>query len=154
MNSMELVSKFSANNTKPITVPTQFLTNDGLDDGTISRGEPVLHPERQDCPGTKAGTNFLEKGGMGAVNTIFQKVIVMSLWDDHDANMLWLDSTYPPDATPDMKGAFRGHCDITSSVPADVEGNVPDSKLNFADIKCGKTGTTIETSTVIRLSLM
>ena len=24
-------------------------------------------------------------------------VLVMSLWDDHDANMLWLDSNYPLD---------------------------------------------------------
>ena len=24
-------------------------------------------------------------------------VLVMSLWDDHDANMLWLDSDYPLD---------------------------------------------------------
>ena len=24
-------------------------------------------------------------------------VLVMSLWDDHAANMLWLDSDYPPD---------------------------------------------------------
>jgi cellulose 1,4-beta-cellobiosidase len=22
-------------------------------------------------------------------------VLVMSIWDDHDANMLWLDSDYP-----------------------------------------------------------
>ena len=25
-------------------------------------------------------------------------VLVMSLWDDHDARMLWLDSKYPVDA--------------------------------------------------------
>ena len=24
-------------------------------------------------------------------------VLVMSLWDDHDVNMLWLDSDYPLD---------------------------------------------------------
>lgn len=24
-------------------------------------------------------------------------VLVMSIWDDHEANMLWLDSTYPTD---------------------------------------------------------
>merc|ERR1711865_262310 len=99
---------------------------------------------------TKDGTNFLEKGGMGAVDTIFQKggVLVMSLWDDHYANMLWLDSTFPIEATPDMKGAFRGPCDVTSGVPADVEENVPDSKVTFSDIKYGKIGTTIETSSV------
>merc|ERR1719334_1350909 len=27
-------------------------------------------------------------------------VLVMSMWDDHDANMLWLDSDYPLDKDP------------------------------------------------------
>ena len=167
-------SKFSVDSSKPITVTTQFLTNDGTDDGTISEvkqfytqnGKTIQHPHYtingkkhqtisdEMCADwvadTKDGTNFLEKGGMGAVDTIFQKggVLVMSLWDDHFANMLWLDSTFPIDATPDMKGAFRGPCDVTTGVPADVEENVPDSKVTFSDIKYGKIGTTIETSSV------
>ena len=27
-------------------------------------------------------------------------VLVMSLWDDHNSNMLWLDSNYPTNAMP------------------------------------------------------
>ena len=27
-------------------------------------------------------------------------VLVMSLWDDHEVNMLWLDSTYPATVSP------------------------------------------------------
>merc|ERR1711939_809275 len=47
------------------------------------------------------GTNFLEKGGMDAIDKALQAgvVLVMSLWDDHEANMLWLASTYPVDST-------------------------------------------------------
>jgi len=47
---------------------------------------------------TKDGTNPLEKGAMKAVDAVFKNVIVlvMSLWDDYYANMLWLDSKYPP----------------------------------------------------------
>jgi len=35
VDSSKLVSKFSVDISKPITVTTQFLTNDGTDDGTI-----------------------------------------------------------------------------------------------------------------------
>ena len=31
-------------------------------------------------------------------------VLVMSLWDDHDVNMLWLDSDYPLDKDPSEPG--------------------------------------------------
>merc|ERR1711976_781215 len=86
---------------------------------------------------TKDGTNFLEKGGMGAVDTVFKNgaVLVMSLWDDHYANMLWLDSTYPVDQDAACRagkgdpGTCRGSCAITTGVPADVEKDVPNATI-------------------------
>merc|ERR1712157_491628 len=54
-------------------------------------------------------------------------VLVMSLWDDHYANMLWLDSTYPVDSTD--PGAARGTCSTDSGVPADVEKEQADSSV-------------------------
>lgn len=42
-------------------------------------------------------------------------VLVMSIWDDHDADMLWLDSTYPKHKT--TPGGPRGSCPITSGDP-------------------------------------
>merc|ERR1712080_607896 len=82
---------------------------------------------------TQDGTNFLQKGGLGAVDKAFEDgvVLVMSLWDDHYANMLWLDSTYPVDADKSIPGAYRGHCSVTSGVPADVESKHPDAKVTF-----------------------
>merc|ERR1712046_142116 len=74
---------------------------------------------------TQDGTNFLEKG----------VVLVMSLWDDHEANMLWLDSTYPKDAT--TPGSERGTCAKTSGVPKDVESQQASAKVIFSDIKYG-----------------
>ena len=32
-------------------------------------------------------------------------VLVISLWDDHEAHMLWLDSNYPEDADPSEPGS-------------------------------------------------
>ena len=62
-------------------------------------------------------------------------VLVMSLWDDHAANMLWLDSTYPVDKT--TIGGPRGTCATTSGVPKDVEDQHPHSHVKFSDIKFG-----------------
>lgn len=48
-------------------------------------------------------------------------VLVMSIWDDHEAHMLWLDSTYPTDQTASDPGAKRGPCATSSGDPKDVE---------------------------------
>merc|ERR1712115_499768 len=93
---------------------------------------------------TKDGTNFLEKGGLGQIEKAIDAgvVLVMSLWDDHYANMLWLDSTYPVDSTD--PGAARGTCGTDSGVPADVESKHPDSHVIFSDIKFGPIGSTTD----------
>jgi cellulose 1,4-beta-cellobiosidase len=67
-------------------------------------------------------------------------VLVMSIWDDHDANMLWLDSTYPTDKTG--PGGPRGSCSTSSGVPKDVESQHPDSYVKFSDIKLGELDST------------
>jgi len=79
---------------------------------------------------------------LGAVDKAFQEgvVLVMSLWDDHYANMLWLDSTFPTDGK--QVGSHRGTCPTSSGKPADVEKNQAHSKVIFSDIKFGKIGTT------------
>merc|ERR1719473_2270018 len=69
-------------------------------------------------------------------------VLVMSLWDDHEANMLWLDSTYPKDAT--TPGSVRGSCATTSGVPKDVESEQANAKVTFSDIKYGPIGSTTD----------
>merc|ERR1712004_197584 len=157
---------FQVDSSKPVTVTTQFITNDGTDEGEIvevkqfytQNGHTIEHPmysvngkkhnsiSDEMCADwvadTKDGTNFLEKGGMKAVDTVFKNgaVLVMSLWDDHYANMLWLDSTYPVDVTDCAAnpGACRGNCPVTSGVPADLEKNIPNATVVFSDIKYGK----------------
>lgn len=69
-------------------------------------------------------------------------VLVMSIWDDHAANMLWLDSSYPLDKDPSEPGVMRGNCATTSGVPADVEAQHPDASVTFSNIKFGDLGTT------------
>merc|ERR1712064_213688 len=86
----------------------------------------------------------LEKGGMDSIDKALEAgvVLVMSLWDDHEANMLWLDSTYPVDST--SPGSARGTCPTSSGVPKDVESAQADSKVTFSDIKYGPIGSTTD----------
>jgi cellulose 1,4-beta-cellobiosidase len=87
---------------------------------------------------------FNEFGGMASMGRGMNlgMVLVMSLWDDHYANMLWLDSSYPTDKDPEMPGVARGECDITSGVPADVESASPNAQVIFSNIKFGPIGST------------
>ena len=69
-------------------------------------------------------------------------VLVMSLWDDHEANMLWLDSDYPTDKDPSTPGVARGTCSKDSGKPDDVENQYPNAYVAFSDIKYGAIGST------------
>lgn len=90
-------------------------------------------------------TVFQQKGGMANMAKALANgmVLVMSLWDDHNSNMLWLDSTFPTDKNPDSDlGSGRGECAITSGVPADVEKNSPDATVTYSNIKFGPLNST------------
>jgi len=66
--------------------------------------------------------------------------LVMSIWDDHNSNMLWLDSTYP--ITKTGPGGPRGTCDTSSGVPADVESQSPGASVIYSNIKSGPINST------------
>jgi len=161
-------SDFQIDSTKPIEVTTQFITNDGSDTGKLTEvkqfytqnGKTIEHPNykvngndhstitddycKDWLAETQDGTTFLDKGGLGNMEKAIDAgvVLVMSLWDDHYANMLWLDSTYPVDSTD--ASAARGTCSTSSGVPADVESKAPSSHVIFSDIKFGPIGSTTD----------
>lgn len=64
----------------------------------------------------------------------------MSLWDDHYAQMDWLDGTQPAGST--APGAKRGPCAAGSGDPNYVEKNFPSSKVVYSDIRHGPIGST------------
>ncbi|KAK0650045.1 glycoside hydrolase [Cercophora newfieldiana] len=86
---------------------------------------------------------FEEVGGFSQLNAALQvpMVLVMSIWDDHYSNMLWLDSTYPPEkaGTP---GAERGPCGTETGVPSEVEASIPNAKVIWSNIRFGPIGST------------
>lgn len=166
-------SNYQIDSTKPVTVTTQFITNDGTDHGKLvevkqlysQEGRTIEHPSytvngKQHnsitddfCADwvaiTKDGTNFLEKGGLDAVEKAIDAgvVLVMSLWDDHATNMLWLDSTYPTDGS--QPGSYRGDCSIDSGKPEDVEKDQASATVSFSDIKFGPIGSTTSSAAVV-----
>lgn len=89
-------------------------------------------------------SSFKTLGGLNGMAASLARghVLVMSLWDDHAVNMLWLDSTYPTDST--KLGAARGTCATDSGKPKDVETNSPDATVVFSDIKFGPIGSTFK----------
>ncbi|KAK4158034.1 glycoside hydrolase [Chaetomidium leptoderma] len=151
--------------TKKVTVVTQFYKNSAGQLSEIKRfyvqnGKIIPNSEStipgvagnsitQDwCDRQKAAFgdqgDFNAKGGMLQMGKALEKpmVLVMSIWDDHAVNMLWLDSTFPVDKAG-VPGAERGACATTSGVPAEVEAQVPNSNVAFSNIKFGPIGSTV-----------
>jgi cellulose 1,4-beta-cellobiosidase len=87
---------------------------------------------------------FKDKGGMANMAKALEKgmVLVMSLWDDHYSNMLWLDSTYPTDKDASVPGIGRGECETGSGVPADVESKNADASVIYSNIRYGPLNST------------
>jgi len=98
------------------------------------------------CAATKTAygdqNDFAKKGHMKNMGAAMDRglVLVMSLWDDHEADMLWLDSTYPKDKT--AVGGPRGSCATSSGDPDAVERNSPNANVLYGNIKIGEIGST------------
>ena len=71
-------------------------------------------------------------------------VLILSLWDDHAAHMLWLDSNYPADGDVNQPGVARGPCSIDSGDPVDVENQQANAKVTFSNIGYGPIGSTLK----------
>jgi len=155
--------------TQPFTVVTQFITADGTDDGElveirrifVQNGKVIENSNvnftgispydsisDQYCDDQKTlfgdKNSFKNNGGLSALGNSLSNgvVLVMSLWDDYAAHMLWLDSDYPVDAPTTQPGVSRGTCPTTSGVPSDVESQYPNASVQFSNIKWGDLNST------------
>jgi cellulose 1,4-beta-cellobiosidase len=155
--------------TKPITVVTQFITDDGTENGNlveikrkfVQNGKVFEHP--QDALGGSKTYNslsddmcaahkqvfgdtndFKNKGGMSAMSGQLDKgmVLVMSLWDDHAADMLWLDSTYPKTKT--SLGGPRGSCATSSGDPDSTESKDASAYVEYSNVRFGEIDSTYQ----------
>ncbi|KAL1799481.1 hypothetical protein ACET3X_003518 [Alternaria dauci] len=156
--------KSGVDTSKKMTVVTQFLGSGQLTEIKrfyVQNGKVISNPEPT-IPGMKGNSitqewcntqkevfqeeiyPFNEFGGMASMGRGMNlgMVLVMSLWDDHYANMLWLDSSYPTDQDPAKPGIARGECATSSGVPAEVESSNPNAQVVFSNIKFGPIGST------------
>ncbi|KAJ7594340.1 cellulase CEL7A [Mycena floridula] len=87
---------------------------------------------------------FAQKGGLATMSKAASAgmVLVMSIWDDHAANMLWLDAPYPPTKAASSPGVTRGTCSPSSGAPTDVEANSPNAQVIYSNIRFGPIGST------------
>lgn len=157
------------NTNSKMTVVTKFITADGTDTGRLSaiqrlyvQNGKVIQNSMSNVAGI-AKTNqitdayctaqksvfgdtnsFASRGGMSAMGDAFDKgmVLVMSIWDDYEAQMLWLDAPYPATADRGKPGVARGTCAADSGNPKTVEAQSPGSKVTFSNIKFGSLGST------------
>merc|ERR1712165_38517 len=124
---------------------TQFITADGTDTGElveirrkyVQNGNVIENSvmnidgfEQYDsitedfCQNYKVAFNDYDdhtiKGGLKVMGESLARghVLVMSLWDDHEANMLWLDSNYPQTATPRCPAVPEAPAPRTLAFPA------------------------------------
>jgi len=162
-------SNFLVNTQQKMTVVTQFITAGNSDTGDLTEIRRIYVQNGKVIPNsmstnlrttqynvvndafcaaakTTFGDNndFARKGGMKRMGDAMNDglVLVMSLWDDHAAHMLWLDSNYPTNASASTPGVSRGPCPTTSGVPADVERNFPNANVKFSNVKVGTIGST------------
>ncbi|KAG6832993.1 Exoglucanase [Tephrocybe sp. NHM501043] len=154
---------------KKFTVVTQFISSDGTANGDlaeirrlyIQNGVVIQNSKTavsgmdafdsitdEYCDAQKSAfgdkTQFQAKGGLARMGEAAKNgmVLVLSVWDDHAVNMLWLDSTYPTDANASSPGVARGTCSTNSGAPKDVEANAADSSVTYSNIRFGEIGST------------
>jgi len=70
-------------------------------------------------------------------------VLAISLWDDVDVSMMWLDSWFPRHKDKNTPGVSRGPCEGGStSTPTYVRGKYPDAKVTYTNFAVGCLGCT------------
>jgi cellulose 1,4-beta-cellobiosidase len=159
---------FDVDTSRPFTVVTQFLTDDGTDTGALSEikrfyvqdgrridnsAATVLGASAGDsvtdalCVAQKEKfsdlNDFSKKGGLEKMGEALGRgmVLVLSLWDDSQVNMLWLDSQYPPEKIGEP-GTARGPCSGRDNTPEHLRATVPNAKVSFSQIKVGALDST------------
>jgi cellulose 1,4-beta-cellobiosidase len=158
----------TVNTNSKMTVVTQFITSNNSNTGTLTairriyvQNGKVIQQSTSNVTGVTAtnqisdtfcsqqktafgDTNtFSQKSGMSGMGKAMQNmVLVMSLWDDHTAQMLWLDSDYPLNKSATSPGVARGTCATTSGQPTQIESQSANAQVTFSNIKFGPINST------------
>ncbi|KAI7232458.1 putative endo-beta-1,4-glucanase [Hortaea werneckii] len=140
--------------TKPFTVTTQFLTDDGTASGTLSEIRRLYFQHGQVIKNTVVTSNnrkvdsitdeycnasyeiFEELGGLAQMGEAIGRgmVLAFSIWNDAGQFMNWLDS------------GDSGPCNATEGNPEIIRATNPDTSVKFSEVRWGDIGTTYKKS--------
>lgn len=164
-------SQYAVNTLEKMTLVTQFITDNGTDSGNlveirrfyVQNGQVIHSPEStilgpndtdsitdEFCVAKKTLfgdiDDYQEKGGTVAMGDSLDRgqVLALSLWDDVEVNMLWLDAAFPLDKPVSDPGVKRGDCPGgEQSTPTWLRNNHPDGYVRFHNVAIGEIGSTV-----------
>merc|ERR1719387_1440549 len=100
----------------------------------------------EDSATAYGGNNhFRHLGGLKEMGDSIERghVLAISLWDDIEVAMMWLDSDFPRDKDPSTPVVSRGPCPGgEQSLPKYVRKNFPDATHRYTHFKIGEIGST------------
>jgi cellulose 1,4-beta-cellobiosidase len=158
-------SNFAVNTESAFTVVTQFVTGSSGTLSSINRifvqNGNVIAQASSDVSGVTGNSItqsfcsaektafgdtdvFDQDGGLSGMSSALAEgmVLVLSLWDDDYASMLWLDSDYPTNETASTPGVARGSCSTSSGVPSTIRTQDASSYVTYSNIKFGPINST------------
>merc|ERR1712217_272401 len=170
-------SDFIVDSSKPMTIVTQFITEDGTDNSDLHeirrfyvQDGKVISNSHASILGDKFEGNsitdafcdkqkqvfeddpdFQRKGGLKTMSEALDRgmVLVMSLWDDTTANMLWLDSAMGSGGLQ-KPGVLRGPCSTDTGKPEEMRQKYPTATVSYMNIKYGEINSTFKTGASLK----
>jgi len=162
-------SSFTVDTSKPFSIVTQFITDDGTDNGNLAEVRRLYVQDGKVYNNSKASiagltqdsltdsgcdaqktafgedNDFKTKGSLKAMGGALGRgmVLVLSIWDDGQSHMLWLDSDDPPTKPESTPGVKRGPCATTSGDPSETRNKYGDAYVKYMNFKYGTIGSTI-----------
>lgn len=133
---------------RPFTVTTQFVTDDGTTTGTLAEIRRVYRQDNQTVPSAVASGSggdainatwcaavdgsAAQFGNLATMGEALGRgmVLAFSIWNDVGQFMDWLDE------------GSNGPCNSTEGDPALIEQNSPDTHVVFSSIRWGDIGST------------
>jgi len=151
---------------RPITIVTQFFTEDGTDSGNITEirqmylqdGKVISNP-KPTLPGIATlslsaeycaaelsdfgqANIFQSKGALSEITSAFREgmVLTLSLWEDKSTEMRWLDSVKPMGGS--QPGDKRGRCNASENTVEYIDSHEASAYTKFSKIRYGMIGST------------
>merc|ERR1719235_2758540 len=166
--------KYTVDTSQPLTQIQQFISHNGQDNGDLveirrvwkQNGKVIQNtdaPHIKGCIGYGNGLNddicksqnerfgdynhFRHHGGIKEMGVSLKRghVLAISLWDDVDVSMMWLDSWFPRTKNKKHPGVSRGPCaGGETSTPTYVRKNFGTAVVEYWNFGIGCLGCTTE----------